>query len=240
MKYVGSKNRHAKQLLKIILKDRKPGQLYVEPFAGGFNLIDKVSGPRWGNDVHPYLIALIKAIQKGWIPPNNVSEELYTEIKANKHKYDPHLVGFVGFCCSYGGKWFGGYARGTSSKGLARNFAAEAGRNLLKQRPGLEGIKVSCVDYRLLDIPAQSLVYCDPPYEKTTKYSGTESFLHTEFWDWVRRLVLKEGCTVFVSEYNAPDDFKCVWERQVNNIMALNTGSKQRTEKLFVLDRGKI
>lgn len=35
MKYVGSKNRHAKEILPIILKDRKPDQWYVEPFVGG-------------------------------------------------------------------------------------------------------------------------------------------------------------------------------------------------------------
>jgi len=35
MKYMGSKKRHAKELLPIILKDRQPGQWYVEPFVGG-------------------------------------------------------------------------------------------------------------------------------------------------------------------------------------------------------------
>ena len=44
MKYMGSKARHAKELLPIILKDRKEGQWYVEPFVGGCNMIDKVTG----------------------------------------------------------------------------------------------------------------------------------------------------------------------------------------------------
>lgn len=48
MKYMGSKARHAKELLPIILKDRKPGQWYVEPFVGGANMIDKVDGNRIG------------------------------------------------------------------------------------------------------------------------------------------------------------------------------------------------
>ena len=34
MKYMGSKNRHSKQILPIILKDRSPEQWYVEPFVG--------------------------------------------------------------------------------------------------------------------------------------------------------------------------------------------------------------
>ena len=40
MKYMGIKNRFAKELLPIILKDRTNGQYYVEPFAGGMNMID--------------------------------------------------------------------------------------------------------------------------------------------------------------------------------------------------------
>ena len=38
MKYMGSKNRIAKYILPIILKDRKEGQWYVEPFVGGANM----------------------------------------------------------------------------------------------------------------------------------------------------------------------------------------------------------
>ena len=35
MKYLGSKNKIAKYILPIILKDRTEGQYYVEPFMGG-------------------------------------------------------------------------------------------------------------------------------------------------------------------------------------------------------------
>ena len=58
MKYMGSKNRHAKALLPIILKNRRDDQWYVEPFVGGFNMIDKVPGLRLANDSHYYLIEL--------------------------------------------------------------------------------------------------------------------------------------------------------------------------------------
>jgi DNA adenine methylase len=41
MKYMGSKNRIAKYILPIMLKER--GQrIWVEPFVGGANMIDKV------------------------------------------------------------------------------------------------------------------------------------------------------------------------------------------------------
>ena len=50
MKYMGSKNRIAKEILPIILKDRKENQYYVEPFCGGLGTFDKVSGLRIAND----------------------------------------------------------------------------------------------------------------------------------------------------------------------------------------------
>lgn len=68
MQYLGSKNRIAKHILPIILKDRKVDQWYVEPFVGGCNIIDKVKGFRLGNDSHYYLIELWKALQLGYPP----------------------------------------------------------------------------------------------------------------------------------------------------------------------------
>ena len=77
MQYLGSKNKIAKHLLPIILKNRKPEQYYVEPFMGGGNMIDKVDGLRIGNDINYYLIEMWKSLQKGWIPPDVVTEEEY-------------------------------------------------------------------------------------------------------------------------------------------------------------------
>jgi len=57
MKYMGSKTRIAKHILPIILKNRKPGQWYVEPFAGGMNTIYQISGNRLASDNNKYLIA---------------------------------------------------------------------------------------------------------------------------------------------------------------------------------------
>lgn len=55
---MGGKARFAKEILPIILKDREEGQWYVEPFAGGKNIIDKVENPRIANDINPYVIAM--------------------------------------------------------------------------------------------------------------------------------------------------------------------------------------
>ncbi|MCW0484672.1 DNA adenine methylase [Gaoshiqia sediminis] len=65
MKYMGSKNRIAKYILPIILENRTENQLYIEPFVGGANMIDKVTGERLGTDNNEYLIALLRALQTG-------------------------------------------------------------------------------------------------------------------------------------------------------------------------------
>ena len=58
MKYMGSKARFTKEILPIILKDRKPEQWYIEPFAGGMNAVCEVQGNRIANDKNLHLIAM--------------------------------------------------------------------------------------------------------------------------------------------------------------------------------------
>ena len=136
MKYQGSKNRHAKDLLSVILHNRKPNQYYVEPFCGGCNMIDKVEGNRIANDSHKFLIDLFESvIYKNVNLPDSITDEEYNNIKNNKSNFPSYLVGFVDFGCSYSGKWFGGYAR--SIKGKVRNYCDESKRNILKQTDGI-------------------------------------------------------------------------------------------------------
>ncbi|RTL03542.1 DNA adenine methylase [Candidatus Dependentiae bacterium] len=233
MKYMGSKNKYAKEILPIILKDRKPGQYYVEPFVGGFNLIDKVSGNRIANDSNKYLIELFRAIQQGWIPPESIDEETYNDIKFNKDNYPPYLVGFVGFGCSFGGVFFAGYARGDSNKGHKRNYCLESRSNILNQRIGLQNIVINNLDYRHLIIPENSIIYCDPPYQGTKSYS--DKFDNNIFWNWIIELAEGGGHTVFVSEYNAPEEyFECVWSKEVIVNIDNNRKSKREIEKLFI------
>eukprot|EP01093_Parvamoeba_rugata_P003733 TRINITY_DN15078_c0_g1_i1.p1 TRINITY_DN15078_c0_g1~~TRINITY_DN15078_c0_g1_i1.p1 ORF type:complete len:134 (+),score=27.62 TRINITY_DN15078_c0_g1_i1:235-636(+) len=85
MKYMGSKARFAKYLLPILLKNRVPEQVYVEPFAGGMNMIDKVTGVRIANDQHEELMAMWQAlIYDNWDPPKSVTEEDYRKLERIK------------------------------------------------------------------------------------------------------------------------------------------------------------
>ena len=138
---MGSKARLAKHILPIMLKDRKGDQYWVEPFVGACNLIDKVNGNRIGSDVNPYIIALYKALQTGWTPPSSVTKEEYQNIKANKELYPAELVAFVGYGCSFGGKWFNGYA--ACAKGI--NYADQSKRSVLKQMENMNNVRLeSC------------------------------------------------------------------------------------------------
>ena len=230
---MGSKAKYAKYILPLILKDRKPNQYYVEPFCGGCNIIDKVSGNRIGNDVNFFLIEMFKAIQKFWAPPESISEESYRHIRMFKSDYPAYLVGFVSIGCSYSGKEWGGYARGKDSNGKDRNYALESKNNLYKQLNGLKGIEFYNCSYDNLKIPENSIIYCDPPYRATTKYKNR--FDHDRFWTWAESMS-KTGHRVFVSEYQAPKQWKCIWQKEVFSSLTKETGSKIAIEKLFIID----
>jgi len=235
MKYMGSKNRIAKEILPIILKDRKEGQFYIEPFVGGGNIIDKVDNPRIGLDINKYLIALLNALATGWHPPKVITEELYKKVKNNQNEFPDYLVGFIGICCSFGAKWFGGYARGNKTNGEPRNYALEQYNNVLKQSVNIKDVVFRNIDYSEFEYPDNSLIYCDPPYESTTKYK--DNFNYNKFWQWCRDMK-KKGHTLFVSEYNAPNDFECIWEKEVScsiDSKAKQGEYKKSVEKLFKL-----
>ncbi len=233
MKYMGSKNRIAKHLLPIMLENRN-GRTWVEPFVGGANMIDKVDGKRIGADLNEYLIEALKLIRD---EPNNIpdliTEDDYQELKDKKELNG--ITGFAGFAMSFGGKWFGGYRRDVAgTKGCVDNMKTQTRRskqNAIKQSEKLQGVDFVAKGYADLEIPDNSLIYCDPPYEGTTKYKG--GFNHTEFWEWCRTKA-KEGHQVFVSEYNAPSDFKCVYSSEINNTLNNTAKATKATEKLFV------
>ena len=114
--------------------------------------------------------------------------------------------------------------------GRVEHYQKEQINNILKQSIKISDIVFKCCSYDALDIPANSVIYCDPPYNGTTKYK--DSFDSDAFWQWCRDKA-KEGHTVYVSEYNAPEDFKCIWEKQINS--NLGGRSKVAKEKLFTI-----
>jgi DNA adenine methylase len=228
MKYMGSKNRIAKHLLPIILKDRKPEQWYVEPFVGGANMIDKVDGNRIGSDLNKPLIACLDGMSKKWLPMNDISESFFNSVKADNSIVDLPTLGYIGTQLTFGSMWFSGYRK--DNQGV-RNYSNEAFRNIEKQAPNLYGVKFESKSYLDLDIPSESIIYCDPPYKGTAKYKAVEDFNHELFWQWCRDMSDK-GHQVFISEYNAPDDFECLWQKEIQSGLNINS-TKKGVEKLF-------
>ena len=231
---MGSKARLAKHFKNIFQPLVDSGFQYAEPFAGGMNMICEIDGKRLANDSNTHLIAMWEMLLKGWIP-EHVSKEQYTRIRDNFQDYEHYKIGWVGFNCSYSGKFFAGYAGVTETKEGVRDYQQEAIKNVLAQVKKLQGVQFSNLDYTKLSFEAKTLIYCDPPYRNTTGYRT--KFNHGEFYDWCRTM-RGAGHIVYVSEYDMPSDFTCIFEQEVKSSLSANGkigGSKLSTEKLFTL-----
>lgn len=238
MKYMGSKSRIAKYIVPIIQSaiDNNNVQNYLEPFVGGGNVIDKINcKKKYGYDNNKYLIALLKQAQiDSSVFPKTINEAIYNHVRQYYKNclFDDWFVGLAGFCASYNAKWFGGYANGVKTKiGTVRNYTDEAIRNLVKQSPNLEGIKFKCCDFKTIDPSKVNgfVVYNDIPYYNSTKYSKDE-FDYEFFYDWCREL--SKNNIVFTSEYWMPDDFECIWQKEIKCTLD-NNSRTDKVEKLF-------
>ena len=238
MRYVGSKNKISKELAPIIQKyiDDNQVSCYVEPFVGGANMIDKIKcNNKIGIDSHKQLVSLLCKAQTDFVFPEKILEDEYNEVKNNKENFEDWYVGLVGFCASFGAKYFGGYARNSKADNSGK-WSAGAIRNLEKQRKNLKDVQFLWYNFQDVheDYFKGCVIYCDPPYRNTTKYA-TENFPYEEFWNWCRRA--SKNNIVLISEYDAPSDFECIWSKEVNTLLDSNKTSEdkanKRIEKLF-------
>ena len=90
-----------------------------------------------------------------------------------------------------------------------------------------------CGSYDKMVVPEGSLIYCDPPYRGTSGYTTSKNFDYDTFYDWARQMK-RDGHTVFISEYDMPGDFQCVWSKQLTNSLN-NTKTYKPTERLYTL-----
>ena len=226
MQYLGGKSKIRKQISAFLEGVRKPDQTYFEPFVGGAWVLQEMSGKRIASDGNKALIAMYKALQNGWIPPTFVSEEEYQTVRRVNNQDDP-MTTFCGIGCSFAGKLWRGYARSKSKK----CYAQTSHNSLMKQLPKIKDVQF--IDGLFHEHrPEGMLIYCDPPYQGATQYGAFTGFDHALFWDTMREW--SKSNTVVISEYNAPEDFKCVAE--FSSRMGMTTGNERpkRTEKLFM------
>lgn len=226
MQYFGGKHRIAPQISTFI-NSYKPN-IFIEPFLGGCNILPLISAPtRMGSDICLPLITMFKALQKGWIPPDNVSLEEYIFAKNNPDPHNP-LTAFIGFGCSFAGKWFGGYARQKNY-----NFARGAKNSLFRKFKSIRPSDIfTAGDYKNWTGVENCLLYCDPPYKETSGFDYCSQFSISEFWSWVRDI--SRSNIVLVSEYEAPEDFECVIEISTETHIRDNRNQRiDRCEKVF-------
>ena len=237
MQYFGGKQRISKQLSQYLNLQLKDGQPFVDLFCGSCNIISKIDNNRVriANDKHKYLIAMWKALQDGWIPPDEISRREYKLIRENKDDA-PHLTGFVGFGCSFAGKWFGGYAY--NSKG--DNYCLRAKKSCINKLSNLDDVEFYNLNYNELNIPKGSLVYCDIPYKCTTQYCEEEVgiFNHHEFYQWVRDN--SSIYDIYISEYkeNVPEGFEIVWEMESRKSIRNAKNEAVRTIEVLIKYKG--
>ena len=238
MIYQGSKARIVGDILPIMLKDMHPGMAFVDGFCGGCSVIQNVPPEyrRIANDNNRYLIAMwSKLTTTYWKPPTTIEKPFYAKVRESWHKndgaFDDATIGWVGFMASWNGRFFdGGYS---SHNAGGRDYIAENIRNTMRQIDDLKGVEWQSCSFENVTMPHGSLVYYDPPYRGTSSYATAKGFDHYRFYDWARQMK-RDGHTVYISEYDMPGDFSCVWQKQITNSVNL-TKTYKPTERLWTL-----
>ena len=234
MRYLGGKHGIAKEISKIITLNRE-GRDILEPFCGACWATSEMvklnpDAKVYASDFLPDLVMMWQELQKGWLPPTEVSEE---EFKRLKIEEPSALRAFAGFACSFAGMFYASYARDKT----AHNYALSGYNSLVKIRESLKNVNYSCQSYDEWK-PENKIIYCDPPYENTAGYKGTPKFDHVHFWEVMREW--SKTNTVLVSSYKAPEDFKVVWQKEKRLSVGMNNEKTLRMEYIFSLNEIKI
>ena len=154
--------------------------------------------------------------------------------KKNKtDKYSAEYIAGIGYFASYGGRYFdGGYGRDKSGK---RNIFKKRLKNAKEQACNLKGIKFeikSFIDYDPKEYK-NCLFYLDPSYKNTKAYNNI-NFPQEDFYNWIKKIAKHNF--VFISEYDMPKDFKCIWKKETKvNQKSNRSKANIAVEKLFVM-----
>jgi DNA adenine methylase len=248
VRYLGGKARIIGKFVHLI-NAAVAGRALWEPFCGGLNASSALTPARHVlTDVDPYLVTLLRAVvEDGWLPDlNAVDADLYRQYRTNPDVADP-LTAFLGYGCSFGGKWFAGYvgfsydvhhlARGKASAAV-KCHPLSAVKALLQARFTLADRAVEFGVRDFLDGSCPEgidVIYADPPYRGVTGYAGQGAFDSDAFWD-VLRAHSAAGVTVFASEIEAPPDFEVIWRGGKGRF--LRSDSSNRLEEILVTRRG--
>lgn len=215
---------------KVILdkeeKENKKYEIYIEPFCGMLGVAHHfIKNEKFNkyilSDINNNIILLWNKLKnKNWILPDLCSKEEYNKII--KSKTCSALKGYYGVACSYYGMFGGRYKPNVCSKIKTQMLGQLV--NKYSSR-----IKIICKSYDAYK-PKGFVIYCDPPYKNNTLENFFKNFDHDKFWNIMREW--SKDNLVFISEYEAPSDFKCIWHKQFNS--CFNGVIKNKIERLFI------
>lgn len=202
---------------------------YVEPFCGGLSVTMRVQAPqRLASDACRPLITLYQAMQRGWTPPAELGPEEWERLRQAQDPADP-LTAFAGFGCSFGGSWFGSYAKRYKYTDRWVTAAEAAASSLTKKLERCADVAFAALDYR--EAPAGGLTYCDPPYRGTMGYGAAADWEPEAFWGWAEGRARES--LVAVSELQAPAGWVPLLTFDLQHRIATGSGGKRR-DHLFV------
>lgn len=243
MRYQGGKYMIARRLTEAILNDTNQRGDYYEPFIGGGSMAAHM-GHHFDrahySDLHGPLILMWQAAHAGFIMHGDPAHFFPTDITRADYDYhkahQPHspATALIGFGSAFGGKYYGSYVGNRLENKSTNTFSQNALTAVVRKSKSMLARQVTTFThcpYEQVSPAPGAVIYCDPPYQGTTGYQ-TGSFDHDAFWEWCRTQA-RRGCKVYISEYQAPNDFTCIYE--VKKRVTLNKDDNTRTavERLF-------
>ncbi len=114
-----------------------------------------------------------------------------------------------------------------SSQSLKRLQSLES-LERLQSLESLERLQSLESDYRDVQILPGSVIYCDPPYCGTTGF--VNGFNHDAFYEWCG----KQEEIVVISEYEMPETFVCIAEREKCVHYSATNNAQRKMERLFI------
>lgn len=180
-------------------------------------------------DVSAPIVCLLRALRDGWLPPTDLSYDLWRALRQQAKS-----VGLLGV-------FFRGFKYGAIAK-VSRS-AVTLGEELRRI-----GLHIQVADYRMafrevVGVDGRTtafgpgdVVYCDIPYDGTATYATAPPFDAEAFWRWAVRLA-RRGVLVLVSEYGAPpvglEVWRCERRVRVTQLNAARKGDRTVIEKLY-------
>lgn len=205
MRYHGGKSRSGKKISEILKDIIKKESLvgYCEPFCGACGVMSHMSSLETidnflAGDINPSMICMWKALcDDNWKPDlSNVTRARFLELKGDGSSSAEK--GFIGHVVTYGGQYFKHFSESLASD--SRLYGSK--KSVISLSNKMRNVKFQCGNYDQYDDIIGYLIFCDPPYEKTSYYfdenNRSRKFDSLSFWEWCRKM--SENNVIVVNE----------------------------------------